>query len=56
MTKFAQTPDGQIVIIGKPPSAELMAEITDRMGETEGAVIVDAKELEAFLLGLEEAK
>lgn len=56
MTKFAQTPDGQILIIGKPPSAEIMAEIADRMGETEGAVEVDAKELEAFLMGLEEAR
>lgn len=49
MTQFTLLPDGNILIIGKPASTEVMAEIGDRVGPTEGVVEVDAKELEDFL-------
>lgn len=52
MTQFTLLPDGNILIIGKPASANVIAEIGDRIGPTEGAVEVDAKELEDFLRGL----
>lgn len=54
MTKFTLLPDGNILIIGKPASAEIMAEIGDRVGPTEGVVEVDARELEDFLRSLAE--
>lgn len=40
--------NGDLVIIGKRPSEEMLAEIEDRIGEDEFAVVIPAELLEKF--------
>lgn len=49
MARFTLLPDGQVHIVGKSPPSEILEEIKDRMEPEEGAVVVEAAELEAFL-------
>lgn len=52
MAKIRLTDDGMIEIIGVPPSEEVLAEIRDRIGPMEAAVVVSEDEMKAFLATL----
>lgn len=43
------TEDGMLRIIGKPPSAKILAELEGRIGPDEAAVVVSAETVDAYL-------
>lgn len=50
MTKLTLTEDGKtVLIIGKPPSEDIMAQLRDRLSPGEGVVEVSAEDMAAFI-------